>query len=132
MWRRRCAQADDGVGAGAATAGRNAATASSAHRGGQQREEAKAAAEHMRGGLPVDGLAGCIGGTPMIELKSLSKATGCRILGKAEFLNPGGSSKDRVARQMVIEAEDAGLYVVSPIPPSPSPPTSPPLRGCCC
>eukprot|EP00040_Diaphanoeca_grandis_P043534 m.9584 g.9584 ORF g.9584 m.9584 type:complete len:402 (-) comp7809_c0_seq1:108-1313(-) len=56
----------------------------------------------------VDGLAGTIGGTPMIELKTLSRMTGCRILAKAEFLNPGGSSKDRVARGIIEEAEASG------------------------
>ncbi|HPG03107.1 MAG: pyridoxal-phosphate dependent enzyme, partial [Hyphomicrobiales bacterium] len=38
-----------------------------------------------------------IGHTPLIELQAASKATGCRILGKAEFMNPGGSVKDRAA-----------------------------------
>jgi len=59
-------------------------------------------------GNVVAGFPGCIGNTPMLEIQSLSKATGCRILGKAEFLNPGGSSKDRVALRMVQEAEEAG------------------------
>lgn len=49
-----------------------------------------------------------IGGTPLIRLHSLSAATGCEILAKAEFLNPGGSSKDRVALAMVREAEASG------------------------
>ena len=53
-----------------------------------------------------DGFIGLIGDTPMVELKTLSKATGCTILGKAEFLNPGGSLKDRVANQIVQEAEE--------------------------
>ena len=56
----------------------------------------------------VDGLAGCIGNTPLIYLRTLSEATGCTILGKAEFLNPGGSSKDRIARQIVLEAQRRG------------------------
>jgi hypothetical protein len=43
----------------------------------------------------VAGLEGLIGNTPLVEIKSLSRLTGCRILGKAELLNPGGSSKDR-------------------------------------
>lgn len=50
----------------------------------------------------------CIGNTPMIELRSLSEATGCRILGKCEFLNPGGSTKDRAARQIVMDALASG------------------------
>ena len=44
-----------------------------------------------------EGLPGSVGNTPLIEIESLSKATGCTILGKAEFLNPGGSVKDRAA-----------------------------------
>lgn len=42
-----------------------------------------------------------IGNTPLIELKAASEATGCRILGKAEFMNPGGSVKDRAALSIV-------------------------------
>jgi cysteine synthase A len=45
-----------------------------------------------------------IGGTPLIELRAASKATGCRILGKAEFMNPGGSVKDRAALFIVQDA----------------------------
>lgn len=48
-----------------------------------------------------------IGQTPLIELSSLSKLTGCRIFGKAEFLNPGGSVKDRTALGIIQEAEDS-------------------------
>ena len=51
---------------------------------------------------------GLIGNTPLVHLRSLSAATGCTILGKAEFLNPGGSSKDRVALAIVREAEAMG------------------------
>lgn len=43
----------------------------------------------------VVGLEGLIGNTPLVEIRSLSLLTGCRILAKAEHLNPGGSSKDR-------------------------------------
>ncbi|BBF92177.1 cysteine synthase A [Blastochloris tepida] len=50
------------------------------------------------------GLVEAIGATPLIELKSLSAATGCRILGKAEFLNPGGSVKDRAALFIIRDA----------------------------
>lgn len=50
-----------------------------------------------------------IGHTPLIELKAASKATGCRILGKAEFMNPGGSVKDRAALAIVRDAEARGL-----------------------
>ena len=45
-----------------------------------------------------------IGKTPLIELRAASKATGCRILGKAEFMNPGGSVKDRAALYIVQDA----------------------------
>lgn len=50
----------------------------------------------------------CIGNTPLLELTSLSKATGCRILAKAEHLNPGGSVKDRAALRIITEAEAEG------------------------
>ncbi|KAI5812172.1 tryptophan synthase beta subunit-like PLP-dependent enzyme [Pyronema omphalodes] len=56
-----------------------------------------------------NGLEECIGDTPLILLKSLSAATGCEILGKAEFLNPGGSVKDRVALHLLTTAERDGL-----------------------
>ena len=55
-----------------------------------------------------DGLLGTVGNTPLIRIASLSEATGCTILGKAEHMNPGGSVKDRAARQIVIDAEAAG------------------------
>lgn len=54
------------------------------------------------------GLTSLIGETPLLKLESLSKATGCTILGKAEFLNPGGSIKDRVAKAIVEKAEAEG------------------------
>lgn len=49
------------------------------------------------------GVLGAIGNTPLIRIRSLSEETACAILAKAEFLNPGGSVKDRVALQMVEE-----------------------------
>ena len=55
-----------------------------------------------------DGFTGSIGNTPLIRISSLSEATGCEILGKAEFLNPGGSVKDRAALWMVREHEKSG------------------------
>jgi cysteine synthase len=55
------------------------------------------------------GFIGAVGNTPLIRINSLSEATGCEILGKAEFLNPGGSVKDRAALYMVEQAEAAGL-----------------------
>ncbi|CAL4913276.1 unnamed protein product [Urochloa decumbens] len=54
------------------------------------------------------GLVEAIGNTPLIRINSLSDATGCEILGKAEFLNPGGSVKDRVAVKIIEEALDSG------------------------
>jgi len=54
------------------------------------------------------GLVGSIGNTPLIRIDSLSDETGCEILGKAEFMNPGGSVKDRAAWWMVREAEKSG------------------------
>ena len=56
-----------------------------------------------------DGLVGSIGNTPLIRLRGPSQATGCEILGKAEFLNPGGSVKDRAALYMILDAEKRGL-----------------------
>jgi cysteine synthase A len=55
-----------------------------------------------------DGVIEAIGNTPLIKLKRASEATGCTILGKAEFMNPGGSVKDRAGRQMILEAEKRG------------------------
>ncbi len=55
-----------------------------------------------------DGFLGAIGNTPMIRLGQASKTTGCEILGKAEFLNPGGSVKDRAALAIVRDAEKRG------------------------
>src|SRR5713226_4324881 len=49
-----------------------------------------------------------IGNTPLIKLKRASELTGCAILGKAEFMNPGQSVKDRAGKQMILEAEKRG------------------------
>lgn len=49
-----------------------------------------------------------VGNTPLIRLRRASEATGCEILGKAEFMNPGGSVKDRAACGIVLEAERRG------------------------
>ncbi|KAL6867383.1 hypothetical protein ACP4OV_015407 [Aristida adscensionis] len=57
------------------------------------------------------GLVEAIGNTPLIRINSLSDATGCEILGKAEFLNPGGSVKDRVAVKIIEEALESGDLV---------------------
>ena len=55
-----------------------------------------------------DGFIGSVGNTPLIRLARASEATGCEILGKAEFLNPGGSVKDRAAKFMILDAEERG------------------------
>jgi cysteine synthase A len=55
-----------------------------------------------------DDLAQAIGQTPLIRLRRASEATGCTILGKAEFMNPGGSVKDRAALAIVRDAEERG------------------------
>ena len=55
-----------------------------------------------------NGFIETIGNTPLIRMGGLSEATGCEILGKAEFLNPGGSIKDRAAWWMIREAENSG------------------------
>lgn len=56
-----------------------------------------------------NGFVGSVGNTPLIRLSSFSDETGCEILGKAEFLNPGGSVKDRAALYIIEEAEAQGL-----------------------
>ncbi len=56
-----------------------------------------------------NGFVGTVGNTPLIRLNSFSEETGCDILGKAEFLNPGGSVKDRAALYMIEDAEEKGL-----------------------
>ncbi|MBI4695304.1 MAG: cysteine synthase A [Gammaproteobacteria bacterium] len=56
-----------------------------------------------------DGLAETIGDTPLVKLRKVSAATGCTILGKAEFMNPGGSVKDRAALYIIRDAERRGL-----------------------
>ncbi|MBW4641347.1 MAG: cysteine synthase A [Gloeocapsa sp. UFS-A4-WI-NPMV-4B04] len=55
------------------------------------------------------GFVGTVGNTPLIRLNSFSEETGCEILGKAEFLNPGGSVKDRAALYIIQDAEKKGL-----------------------
>ncbi|MFL9934947.1 cysteine synthase A [Paraburkholderia sp. RL18-103-BIB-C] len=56
-----------------------------------------------------NGFVDCIGSTPLIRLAKLSAETGCEILGKAEFLNPGGSVKDRAALYIIQDAERRGV-----------------------
>ncbi len=57
----------------------------------------------------TEGFVGAVGNTPLIRLKHLSEETGCEILGKAEFMNPGGSVKDRAAKWIVLDAEKRGV-----------------------
>jgi len=57
----------------------------------------------------ADGLVGAIGHTPLIRLRRASEATGCTILGKAEFMNPGGSVKDRAGLAIIEDAERRGV-----------------------
>jgi cysteine synthase A len=59
----------------------------------------------------VDGFAGAVGQTPLIRLRRASEATGCEILGKAEFMNPGGSVKDRAALGIIEDAERRGALI---------------------
>src|SRR3954462_14336030 len=56
----------------------------------------------------ADGFTGSVGNTPLIRLRRVSEETGCEILGKAEFMTPGGSVKDRAARAIVLAAEKSG------------------------
>src|SRR5579859_7783521 len=56
----------------------------------------------------TNGIVEAIGNTPLIRLERVSAATGCTILGKAEFMNPGQSVKDRAARQIILGAEKRG------------------------
>jgi len=55
-----------------------------------------------------NGFVGTVGNTPLIKLRAASEATGCDIYGKAEFLNPGGSVKDRAALAIITDAEKKG------------------------
>jgi len=63
---------------------------------------------HDRPGTICQGFVGAVGNTPLIRLHQLSALTGCEILGKAEFMNPGGSVKDRAALGILLEAEEGG------------------------
>src|SRR4029079_1505921 len=72
--------------------------------GGQARSGSKVNPLQVR-----NGLVEAIGNTPLIRLRSPSELTGCEILGKAEFLNPGGSVKDRAGLYLILDAEKRGL-----------------------
>ena len=54
------------------------------------------------------GFTESIGNTPLIRLNKPSELTGCEIYGKAEFMNPGGSVKDRAAKAIIEHAEKSG------------------------
>jgi len=56
-----------------------------------------------------NGFVESVGNTPLIKLRKASELTGCTILGKAEFLNPGGSVKDRAAKYIILDAEKRGV-----------------------
>ncbi len=58
---------------------------------------------------PLESILDAVGNTPLIRLRGPSEETGCEILGKAEFLNPGGSVKDRAALGIIRDAEERGL-----------------------
>jgi cysteine synthase A len=60
------------------------------------------------GGAITDGVVAAIGNTPLIRLRRASESTGCTILGKAEFMNPGGSVKDRAGLAIITNAEQRG------------------------
>ena len=57
----------------------------------------------------IDNITSLVGNTPLIKLRQVSEETGCNILGKAEFLNPGQSVKDRAALWIIRDAEKKGL-----------------------
>ena len=57
---------------------------------------------------PLKSILDAIGCTPLVELQKVGKETGCRFLVKCEFMNAGGSVKDRIGRRMVLEAEKSG------------------------
>jgi hypothetical protein len=84
------------------------------HRQSSQRPEGREADEEPEeegedeGYVPVTTYESLIGNTPMIELRTASALTGCRILVKMESMNPGGTGKDRAARAMLREALEAG------------------------
>jgi cysteine synthase A len=65
--------------------------------------------EFIVSNLRYYGIDKYVGNTPLIRLRRLSELTGCEILGKAEFMNPGGSVKDRAALGIITDAEEKGL-----------------------
>ncbi|KAI0267036.1 PALP-domain-containing protein [Gloeopeniophorella convolvens] len=88
------------------------ASVASAYRGRRRERTAEIVNRRpieLRSDEVLDGVTGLIGNTPLIRINSLSDALGVEILGKAEYLNPGGSVKDRVALRMIEDAEREGL-----------------------
>ena len=57
---------------------------------------------------PAESFLDLVGNTPLVKLRAASEITGCDIYGKAEFLNPGGSVKDRAAKAIIEAAEADG------------------------
>ena len=55
-----------------------------------------------------DNVVDAIGSTPMVKLNRIGEGLACNLYAKCEFLNPGGSTKDRIARQMILDAEKSG------------------------
>lgn len=55
-----------------------------------------------------DNVVDAIGSTPMVKLNRMGKGLACNLYAKCEFLNPGGSTKDRIAKQMILDAEKSG------------------------
>jgi len=73
-----------------------------------QRIRAAASVSTRQASTIADGFLGAIGNTPLIKLQNISAETGCNVYGKAEFMNPGGSVKDRAALGLLQAAEAAG------------------------
>ena len=58
--------------------------------------------------MPLDNILGAIGNTPVVKLNSVGKELNCNLYAKCEFLNAGGSVKDRIGRRMIENAEKSG------------------------
>src|SRR4029077_19807115 len=100
-------------GAGRSAAGRAAGPADRRRRGGLYRPgdgrlPHRACSRRGSARVSLGGFVGAVGNTPLIRLRRVSEETGCEILGKAEFMNPGGSVKDRAACAIVLQAERRG------------------------
>ena len=75
----------------------------------EQQDNAATVGKALKNSAPYGGFMQAIGNTKLIELPSLSAIAGCRILAKCEFLNPGGSSKDRIAKAIMLDAYEKGM-----------------------